>query len=43
MVVHFGACHPDASFKLPLRKSIKHMQALKETFHLYESILNVTR
>ena len=30
----FSACHTDASFKLPLEKSIKHVQVLKETIHL---------
>ena len=30
----FSACHTDASSKLPLEKSIKHVQVLKETIHL---------
>ena len=27
----FSACHTDVSFKLPLEKSIKYVQVLKET------------
>ena len=30
----FSACHKDVSFKLPLEKSIKHVQVLKETIDL---------
>ena len=30
----FSACHTDLSFKLPLEKSIKHVQILKETIDL---------
>ena len=33
----FSACHTGASFKLPLEKSIKHVQLLNETIHLYWS------
>ena len=30
----FSACHTDLSFKLPLEKSIKHVQILKEVFRV---------
>ena len=30
----FSACHTDVSFKLPLEKSIKYVQVLKETIDL---------
>ena len=30
----FSTCHTDVSFKLPLEKSIKHVQVLKETIDL---------
>ena len=30
----FSACHTDVSFKLPLEKSIKHVQVLKEAIDL---------
>ena len=30
----FSACHTDVSFTLPLKKSIKYVQVLKETIDL---------
>ena len=33
----FSACHTDVSFKLPLEKSIKHLQVLKEAIDLNSS------